>query len=292
MLLSLVNDIVHFAQQQLQGLPVLDSSSPQLLDIPATATLVRSATTTLETLECQRRVFDHRASSAPQGQGGMILVVDDNPTHCDLLSRLLTRQGYTVTTTTNARQALHQLKEIAYDLILLNAIAPEMDGLELLQQLKQDDRFKHIPAIVISALEKLDVAVKCIELGVEDYLEQPFDRILLQARITACLEKKRLRDREIHYLQQVERLTAAAVAIETKTFNPDSLDDLSEQPHQLGKLAHVFQQMARSINSREQELAQQVQQPTKSSSDIENLYHSSLYPSLHPAPPNRDRAVT
>jgi MinD-like ATPase involved in chromosome partitioning or flagellar assembly/DNA-binding response OmpR family regulator len=318
-LLSLVNDIVHLAQQQLQQLTVPDANSPLSIEHPATASLVRSATNTLRTLD--------RASIVPQTQGGMILVVDDNPTNCDLLSRQLKRQGYTVTTATNAKQALRLLKAVPYDLILLDVIMPEVDGLELLQQLKQDDRFQHIPAIAISALETIDVAVKCIELGAEDYLQKPYDPILLQARITACLEKKRLRDREILYRQQVERLTAAAQAIETKPFNLDSLDDLSQQPHQLGQLARALQQMARSINSREQELAQQIQllqngidfrskrlrqreqqqrlvaeitatehfqqlqQRTKRSSDIENLYRSSLYPSLHPAPPDRDRTV-
>ncbi|WP_373540252.1 response regulator [Chamaesiphon sp.] len=311
-LLSLVNDIVHLAQQQLQQLTVPDASSPLSIEHPATASLVRSATTTLKMLD--------RVSGVPQAQGGMILVVDDNPTNCDLLSRQLKRQGYTVTTATNARQALRLLKAVPYDLILLDVIMPEVDGLELLQQLKQDDRFQHIPAIAISALETIDVAVKCIELGAEDYLQKPYDPILLQARITACLEKKRLRDREILYRQQVQCLSAAAAAIETKTFNPNSLDDLSQQSHQLGQLARAFQQMARSVNSREQELAQQIQllqngidlgqpqrvvaeitaaehfqqlqQRTKRSSDVENLYRSSLYPSLHPAPPNRDRAVS
>jgi signal transduction histidine kinase len=207
-LLSLVNDIVHLAQQQLQRLTAPDTSSPLFLEHPATAILLRSATTTLETLD--------RESTLPPVQGGMILVVDDNPTNCDLLSRQLKRQGYTVTTATNARQALRLLKAIAYDLILLDAIMPEIDGLELLQQLKQDDRFKHIPAIVISALETIDVAVKCIELGAEDYLQKPCNPILLQARIATSVEKKRLRDREILYRQQVEHLTATAAAIEER----------------------------------------------------------------------------
>jgi signal transduction histidine kinase len=209
-LVSLVNDIVHLAQQQLQTLTALDSIPPQFfLEHPATATLMRSATTTLNAVNQQ-------GSSAPQTQGGTILVVDDNPTNCDLLSRQLKRQGYTVTTATSAKQALRLLKAIPYELILLDAIMPEIDGLELLQQLKQDDRFKHIPAIVISALETIDVAVKCIELGAEDYLHKPCDPILLQARIATCLEKKRLRDREILYRQQVEHLTATAAAIEER----------------------------------------------------------------------------
>jgi len=81
---------------------------------------------------------------------------------------------------------------------------------------------------MISALEEIDGAVKCIELGAEDYLQKPFEATLLKARIGACLEKKRL-DQEILYLQQVERLTTAAAEIEAKTFNPGSLNDLNQQ---------------------------------------------------------------
>ncbi len=244
-MLSLVNDIVHLAQQQLQTLTAPDSAPS------ATANLVRSATNTIASLA--------QESLVPPIPGGTILAIDDNPTNCDLLARQLKRQGYMVTTATNATQALRLLKAIPFDLILIDVIMPGIDGLELLRQLKQDDNFKHIPAIAISALDAIDGAVRCIELGAEDYLQKPIDPILLKTRIAICLEKKRLRDRELRYLQQVERLITAAAAIETKTFNPDSLNDLSQHPHKLGQLARVFQTMAREIDSREQLLAQQIQ---------------------------------
>jgi MinD-like ATPase involved in chromosome partitioning or flagellar assembly/DNA-binding response OmpR family regulator len=311
-LLGMVNDIINLAQQQLQTLTAPDLQPPQLLfEHPATATLVQSATTTIDTLS--------QPSFEPPVPGGLILVVDDNPTNCDLLSRQLERQGHTVSTATNAAQALRLLKAVAFDLILLDVIMPGVNGLELLQQIEQNDKLKHIPTIAISALDSIDSAVKCLELGAEDYLHKPCNPILLKARIAACLEKKRLRDQEILYLQQVERLMAAAAAIETKTFNPDSLNDLSQHPHKLGQLARVFQQMAKEVDAREQQLVQQVQRlqvsidqgqkqrlvaevaatdhfqqlqkRTKRSSDIENLYRSSLYPSLHPAPPQSDRSL-
>jgi MinD-like ATPase involved in chromosome partitioning or flagellar assembly/DNA-binding response OmpR family regulator len=311
-LLGMVNDIVNLAQQQLQTLTVPESNPPLLFEHPATANLVQSATTTLNTLR--------QESVIPKVPGGMILVVDDNPTNCDLLSRQLQKEGHTVTTATNASQALRLLKAVAFDLILLDVIMPGVNGLELLQQIKQNDKLKHIPAISISALDAIDSAVKCLELGAEDYLHKPCNPILLKARIAACLEKKRLRDQEVLYLQQVERLMTAAAAIETKTFNPDSLNDLSQNPHKLGQLARVFQQMATEVDAREQRLEQQVQRlqvsidqgqkqrlvsevvatehfqqlqkRTKRSSDIANLYRSSLYPSLYPSPPKSDRSLS
>jgi MinD-like ATPase involved in chromosome partitioning or flagellar assembly/DNA-binding response OmpR family regulator len=297
-LLSLINDIVNLAQQQLQTLNAQQSTLPHLL--LENSALVQSATTTLQTLS--------EKSTAKRTQGGMILVVDDNPTNCDLLSRQLTRQGHSVTIASNAQQALRLLKAIPYDLILLDVIMPGMNGIELLGQLKRDPHWRHIPVIMISALDEVDGAVKCIELGAEDYLHKPFDPTLLKARIGAYLEKKHLRDQEILYLQQVERLTTAAAAVEIKTFDPDSLADLAQQPDKLGQLARVFQRMAQQVDSRERHLEQQVhllqtaikegrkerlvseiattdhfrqlQKRTKGSRDIENLYRTSLYPSL------------
>jgi PleD family two-component response regulator len=228
------------------------SSSPQVLvDRPATASLMQSTPTTLDPIE--------RGSRSQPVRGGTILAIDNNPIDCDLLAQQLKRQGYVVATATNASQALRLLNAIPFDLIAIDVLMPGIDGLELLQQLKQDQKLKHIPAIAISALETSDVALRCLELGAEDYLHKPCDPILLQARISTCLEKKRLRDRELRYLQQVERLISAATAVETKSFNPDSLDDLSQCPHKLGQLARVFQQMARSIDCREQSLQQQIE---------------------------------
>ncbi len=228
------------------------SSSPQVLvDRPATASLMRSTPPTLDPIE--------RGSRSQPVRGGTILAIDNNPIDCDLLARQLKRQGYVVATATNASQALRLLNAIPFDLIVFDASVPGIDGLELLGQLQQDEKLKHIPAIAICALEEIDVAVRCIELGAEDYVHKPFDPILLQTRVSTCLEKKRLRDRELRYLQQVERLISAAAAVETKSFNPDSLDDLSQCPHKLGQLARVFQQMARSIDCRERSLQHQIE---------------------------------
>lgn len=292
-LLGLVNDIIHLAQQQVQ---TLNPSTQLVIESPSAASLVQSAASTLQVLR--------EETAEKQFHGGMILAVDDNAANCDLLSRQLKRQGYAVTTATNAQQALRLLKAIPYDLILLDVIMPGMNGIELLEQIKQHDQWRHLPVIMLSALDELEGAVKCIELGAEDYLHKPFDPTLLKARIGAYLEKKRLRDQEIFYLQQVERLTTAAAAVELNTFAPESLSDLAQQPDKLGQLARVFQRMAQEVASREQHLEQQIhllqvaiddrqkqqlvseiattdhfrqlQKRTKSNTDIENLYRASL----------------
>ncbi len=139
-------------------------------------------------------------------EAATLLVVDDNEMNRDVLSRRLERQGYTVHTAVNGRQALDMLGEDprAVDLILLDIMMPEMNGYDVLEHLKDDTELRRIPVIMITAVDDIDSVVRCIEMGAEDYLHKPFNPVLLQARIGACLEKKRLRDRERAYLEQLE----------------------------------------------------------------------------------------
>ena len=80
---------------------------------------------------------------------------------------------------------------------------PDLDGYEVLQRLKADPALRDIPVLMISALDEMESVVRCIELGAEDYLRKPFDPVLLQARIGACLEKKRLRDQEARHRREL-----------------------------------------------------------------------------------------
>jgi len=88
--------------------------------------------------------------------------------------------------------------------VLLDIIMPELDGYQVLEQMKADGRLRHIPVIVISAEQELDSVVKGSELGTQDYLPKTFDPVLLKARINASLEKKRWRDKEQAYLAEIE----------------------------------------------------------------------------------------
>ena len=81
-----------------------------------------------------------------------------------------------------------------FDLVLLDLMMPGMSGFEVLSRLKADGATRHIPVIMISALDELDSTVRCIEAGAEDYLPKPFNPVLLRARIGASIEKKRLLD--------------------------------------------------------------------------------------------------
>ena len=135
---------------------------------------------------------------------GNVLVVDDVETNRELLTRRLRRQGHSVTIAENGIQALELLRSQPFDLVLLDIMMPQMDGIEVLEQLKADPELRYLPVVMISALDDLDSVVRCIELGAEDYLFKPFNPILLQARIRACLEKKRLRDQEQAFLEKLQ----------------------------------------------------------------------------------------
>lgn len=134
---------------------------------------------------------------------GTILVVDDVEANRDLLARRLQRQGHTVTTAANGLEALELIQRQPFDIILCDIMMPEINGYEVLEQVKTNPTLRHISVIMISALDEMDSVVKCIELGAEDYLFKPFNPVLLKARIRACLEKKRLRDQEQAYLQEL-----------------------------------------------------------------------------------------
>ncbi len=133
-----------------------------------------------------------------------VLVVDDIEANRDLLGRRLQRQGHTVTLAQDGLQALELIQAQPFDLVLLDIMMPRMNGYQLLEHLKADPALRYIPVIMISAVDDLDSVVKCIELGAEDYLTKPFNPVLLKARISACLEKKRLRDQEQAYLKQLQ----------------------------------------------------------------------------------------
>ena len=137
--------------------------------------------------------------------GARILIVDDEPLNVDLLEQELELLGYATISAADGVAALERLAGEPVDLVLLDVMMPRLDGYQVLQRMKTDAKLRHIPVIVISALDQLSSAVRGIELGAEDYLPKPFDPILLKARIGACLEKKRWHDREVAYRREIER---------------------------------------------------------------------------------------
>ncbi len=144
------------------------------------------------------------ASRSPGRVSGRLLVADDDPANREILARRLAWLGHEVTLVENGSAAVNALREQPFDLLLLDIQMPEMDGYQVLQALAADIALHHVPVIVLSASDEVIHIASAIEMGAEDYIPKPFDSVLLNSRISACLEKKRLRDREATYLHQIE----------------------------------------------------------------------------------------
>ena len=160
-----------------------------------------------------------------------LLVVDDNEDNRYTLSRRLKREGYAkLETAENGKLALELIRARKVDLILLDIMMPEMNGYEVLEQMKADAELRHIPVIMISAVDEIDSVVRCIELGADDYLAKPFNPTLLRARVGACLEKKRMRDDIIRHVKRMERDLEAARDIQLSMVPVDFPVASGEQP--------------------------------------------------------------
>jgi sigma-B regulation protein RsbU (phosphoserine phosphatase) len=154
------------------------------------------------------------APARPAASSATILVVDDNAENRDMLTRRLEREGYRIRVASGGHAALATLAEAPADLVLLDVMMPDLDGYAVLGRLKADPHLRHVPVIMISALDDLASVIRCIQLGAEDYLPKPFDVTLLRARIGASLEKKRLRDEIVGHRDRLEKELESAREIQ------------------------------------------------------------------------------
>ncbi|MCC0065255.1 MAG: response regulator [Defluviimonas sp.] len=195
-----------------------------------------------------------------QTSQGRVLVVDDHKPNRLKLALAVKTLGHQAESVGSGEECLEALRAEAFDMVLLDIVMPGMDGFQVLEQIKGDSALRDIPVIVISALDEMEDAVRAIELGAEDFLTKNFDPVLLKARVGAGLERKRLRDQELEYLRQVDRLAAASGIVEGKDFDPArlGLDDIAARDDRLGNLARVFLGMAGEVYRREQNLRKQI----------------------------------
>jgi CheY-like chemotaxis protein/serine phosphatase RsbU (regulator of sigma subunit) len=137
-----------------------------------------------------------------------VLVVDDAEINRAMLSRRLCRDGHRVVVACDGAEALELVREQSFDLILLDIMMPIMDGYQVLETLKKEETLRHIPVIMITALNDIESIARCIELGAEDYLPKPFNSTLLKARINASLHKKQAHDLQQRYRDRIEEHNA------------------------------------------------------------------------------------
>jgi YesN/AraC family two-component response regulator len=155
-----------------------------------------------------------------------------------------------------ARNGVEALKTLhtdpQFDLVLADINMPEMDGLTLVEKL--DDLNPILRAVIISAYGDMANIRGAMNRGAYDFITKPIDFQDLEITINRTLHHVQ------QYLQQVARLTDAAAAVEAGQFDPETLDGVAKCGGELGRLARVFQQMAREVYAREQRLKQEVQE--------------------------------
>ena len=151
------------------------------------------------------------AEKTPAAETGTILVVDDLHLNRELFALRLGVEGHRVVTAEGGREALEKLAAQPIDLVLLDIMMPGMDEYAVLDRIKGNEALRHIPVIMITALDKMESVIRCIAAGAEDYLPRSADPVLLRARISACLEKKFWNDRQ---REHVDRVVAAMNRVE------------------------------------------------------------------------------
>ncbi len=142
-----------------------------------------------------------------------VLVVDDLEANRRLLTALLEPLGYEILIAADGREALKQAERHPPDLILLDVMMPEVDGLEVCARLKSDPRTRLIPIVVITALHGEPEKLRAIEVGADDFLNKPFSKAELMARVRALLRLKRFTD-ELEFAETV--LISLGLAVESR----------------------------------------------------------------------------
>jgi len=159
------------------------------------------------------------AGGQPLGfEKAKVLLVDDSRLLRMGLRRSLEEIGLTdIVEAGDGREAIEILVREHFDLMLLDMEMPEMNGMEVLAVLRDTPHHPWPPVIVISGGTGIDDAVRCIELGAEDYLSKPFNPVLLRARVKTSVERKQLRDQEVMRMRQLKRQHEALAQEQEKT---------------------------------------------------------------------------
>lgn len=226
------------------------------------------------------------------------LVVDDDRMMRMLLVRALQQLGVDSVEAEDGVQALDALSKESVDVVLLDLLMPRLDGYGTLERIRADETLRHIPVIVITAVDDLDSVVRCIELGAADYLPKPFKAPLLRARVSASLAAKQLRDLELEYLDQVNKVIGAAAAVERGAFDAVALESVIVRQDALGGLARAVRRMADEVNARETRLRAEVKElrieidEAKQSSRVEEITGSDYFKDLKARAEDLRRTVT
>ncbi len=147
-----------------------------------------------------------------EGLTGSILIVDDNVVIQQIMKLALEQNGHHVTLASDGQEAIELMHAHFFDLILLDIMMPKMTGFQVLEYMAKKPELAAIPVIVVSADPQIDSAIRCIQLGAEDYLMKPPNQTLLRTRVNTSLRKKFLHDQQQAHQAEMEQMYEAVKA--------------------------------------------------------------------------------
>lgn len=178
--------------------------------------------------------------------GHSILIIDDEPDLCELIEFQLQKEGFRTSTLSNPLEAIGHARDFDPDLIILDVMMPELDGLRLCSMLKVDSQLKKVPILFLTARSDADERVKGFERGADDYLTKPFDNRELIARSKAILSRT-MEKKEV----MAGRLTADGIILDPETHEVFIEDELVILTHTEFRLLHLMMERVGRVQSRE-----------------------------------------
>lgn len=157
----------------------------------------------------------------------VILCVDDEPGNLRLLDRTLGPSGYLVINANDGREALDIIGSRKVDLVLTDVMMPGIDGFETCRLIKKDERYRHIPVVMITALGSKTDRIRGIEAGVDEFLAKPFDQAEVLARVKMLLRTKHLDEMLDDSYRNIQNLTSFGSQIMT-SFLPAGFDLMAQ----------------------------------------------------------------
>ena len=178
--------------------------------------------------------IDYKLEIIDEIKDSKILVVDDIKTNCDVLKRRLENNKFNVEVSMSGKDALEKISESQFDLILLDVLMPEVNGLEVLIKIREQYTADKLPVIMVSSFDDVESISKCIQLGASDYLPKPVNSTILTQKVASTLERKSLREREEQLLSELHKqaITDEMTGVPNRRFVFErlekSFDDIEE----------------------------------------------------------------
>lgn len=182
--------------------------------------------------------------SLPPPQDSVILVVDDVPQNIQVVGTVLREAGYSIMPATSGAAALQRVQKKRPDLILLDLMMPDVDGLEVCRRLRADAATQGIPIIFLTASNEMEHLVQGLAAGAVDYVTKPFNAPELLARVRTHLELKHSRDMIVRYNQALRTLND-----EKNEFMGMAAHDLRNPLGAIKGYAEIILEEADSLNS-------------------------------------------